>query len=519
MLGRAAGALGKFGKFIPGVGTALTAGLAVKGAYDAFQDTEGTLGLEKGAKATTGQKVAAGAAGALSSLSFGLLDQKSIGGFLNKSLGLGETEKEKEERIKVEEELIETEKKKKQVLNSLIEDLRDTANPLDKFSKNIDKANKLLESKGIDATSLPPAEREALFKELGIDPAMMSQMTSRNFTTSSGGGARPAGGRAGATSTGTSSSSGGSSAAPAASRGGSSAAPAASSGGGGLVSRMIDSAASFFRDPFSGNSDKPPEKEKTAGGGSMSEQDIKNMIIDHEGIRYSPYKDSLGLWTVGVGHLIGDGKSLPASWNREFSHDEVMSIFDEDYKHHREAAEKIPGFNKLDTAGQGALTDLTFNMGPVWYRKWPRFSKAMEEGDTELAALSLEQSKWYGQVGRRAPKIVSLVENAQVSAREGGIAKGPEKGYPATLHGNEIIVPLDPNSILAELGKKSAQQAASEMNNILPESKNNQMDGMKDVLNLNQALMELLSNKLDTMINKMDTSNDTQSKLLKVSQV
>ena len=148
-----------------------------------------------------------------------------------------------------------------------------------------------MESKGIDATSLPPAEREALFKELGIDPHMTSQMTSRNFTTSSGGGARPAGGRAGATSTGTSS----------------------SSGGGGLVSRMIDSAASFFRDSFSGSSDKPPEKEKTAGGGSMSEQDIKNMIIDHEGIRYSPYKDSLGLWTVGVGHLIGDGKSLPIS--------------------------------------------------------------------------------------------------------------------------------------------------------------------------------------------------------------
>jgi GH24 family phage-related lysozyme (muramidase) len=301
----------------------------------------------------------------------------------------------------------------------------------------------------------------------------------------------------------------------------SSAAPATSAGGGGFFSKigqMIDSGASYFRGS-DGASDNPPEKETTAGGaGSMSEQDIKNMIIEHEGIRYSPYKDSLGLWTVGVGHLIGDGRSLPPSWNREFSHDEVMSLFDEDYKHHREAAEKIPGFAKLDTTGQGALTDLTFNMGPTWYKKWPRFSKAIEEGDTQLAALSLEQSKWYGQVGRRAPKIVSLVENSQVSAREGGIAKGPEKGYPATLHGNEIIVPLDPNSILAELGKKSAQQAMAEMKENAPEANISQSDGMKDLMNMNTALMELLSNKLDNMINKLDTSNDTQSKILKYSQ-
>ena len=42
----------------------------------------------------------------------------------------------------------------------------------------------------------------------------------------------------------------------------------------------------------------------TGRGGTMSEEDTKAMIIEHEGIRYEPYKDSVGLWTVGVGHLI-----------------------------------------------------------------------------------------------------------------------------------------------------------------------------------------------------------------------
>jgi len=149
-----------------------------------------------------------------------------------------------------------------------------------------------------------------------------------------------------------------------------------------------------------------------AGAPTISgDDDIKNMIKQHEGLRLFPYKDSVGLWTVGYGHLIGDGKTLPPEWNREFSQAEVDQLFEHDYAHHRKAAEKIPGFDKLGKAGQGALTDLTFNMGPTWWKKWPRFTAAMEAGDIEGAARSLENSRWYGQVKSRAPKIVGLLRS------------------------------------------------------------------------------------------------------------
>ncbi len=136
---------------------------------------------------------------------------------------------------------------------------------------------------------------------------------------------------------------------------------------------------------------------------------IMEMIKKHEGVRTRPYKDSLGLWTVGVGRLIGDGKSLPPEMNREFSMAEVDAMFAEDYKHHKEAAQKIPGFEKLNATGKAALIDLTFNMGPAWYKRWPNFSKALAGGDTEGAAKSLEDSKWYTQVGNRARTIVSMI--------------------------------------------------------------------------------------------------------------
>ena len=50
------------------------------------------------------------------------------------------------------------------------------------------------------------------------------------------------------------------------------------------------------------------------------------LIKRFEGVRNRPYRDCIGLWTIGVGHLIGDGKSLPESWNKVFTKEEIDAI-------------------------------------------------------------------------------------------------------------------------------------------------------------------------------------------------
>jgi GH24 family phage-related lysozyme (muramidase) len=165
--------------------------------------------------------------------------------------------------------------------------------------------------------------------------------------------------------------------------------------------------------------------ERTTGGGAAEggiEAVARKMLAVHEGRRNTPYKDSKGLWTVGIGHLIGDGRSLPPSMNRTFSDAEVDELFSKDYKHHAAAAANIPGYNQINDMGKVALIDLTFNMGPVWYKKWPNFCKAMGEGNWQLASQCLEQSAWYRQVGRRAPTIVGLIRNG---GSGGGAIGGP----------------------------------------------------------------------------------------------
>ena len=208
-------------------------------------------------------------------------------------------------------------------------------------------------------------------------------------------------------------------------------------------------------------------KTGSKGGGSMSDADIKKMIIGHEGKRHEPYKDSLGLWTVGIGHLIGDGKTLPPEWNRKFSEEEVMAMFEKDYEKHKKQAESnVPGFSKYDSMGQGALIDLTFNMGPGWPKKFPNTSAKLGAGDKEGAAAGLTDSKWYGQVGGRAPTIVGMIRNSEVMAEEGGEFSGPDSGYPATLHGREAVIPLDNGSgnfvqLFEQMAMMMGQQASS----------------------------------------------------------
>jgi hypothetical protein len=144
----------------------------------------------------------------------------------------------------------------------------------------------------------------------------------------------------------------------------------------------------------------------------------KPMIERHEGRRNRPYKDSKGLWHVGIGHLIGDGKTLPPEMNRYFSDKEVDDIFDKDYEYHEKAAKGIPGYEKLSAPGQAALIDLTFNMGPSWYKKWPTFTEQIKNGDIEGASSNLEGSAWYKQVGRRGPDVVNTLRSDKLASAE-----------------------------------------------------------------------------------------------------
>lgn len=93
----------------------------------------------------------------------------------------------------------------------------------------------------------------------------------------------------------------------------------------------------------------------------VSDECIK-MIKHHEGVRLKPYQDPIGLWTVGVGHLIGDGKTLPIEWFRTLTIDEVDELLKSDLrKFERGVLRLCP--NHLTQSRFDALVSFAFNVG------------------------------------------------------------------------------------------------------------------------------------------------------------
>ena len=135
---------------------------------------------------------------------------------------------------------------------------------------------------------------------------------------------------------------------------------------------------------------------------------LKAQLIQHEGVRYAAYQDSLGYWTIGVGRLID------ARMGGGLSHTEVLFLLDNDIDRCiRDLDDRFAWFEGLDAIRQRALVDLRFNLGQQGLLGFAKFIAAMGRGDFAAAARELEQSKWYRQVGTRGPILVEMVRTGQ----------------------------------------------------------------------------------------------------------
>ena len=179
-----------------------------------------------------------------------------------------------------------------------------------------------------------------------------------------------------------------------------------SGGIGAFFSGVGKGISDFFSGTQQGMESAAGGGKKGGGGGSADDKFAKDMIKVHEGLRLDKYMDSRGFPTIGYGHLIEPGETMPD----RISQQKADELFDEDYAHHKEAAMKIPGYDKASGMQKAALIDLTFNMGPAWASGFPAFKQAFAAGNYEQAGNELVDSAWYGQVGRRAPTIVNLIK-------------------------------------------------------------------------------------------------------------
>jgi len=112
------------------------------------------------------------------------------------------------------------------------------------------------------------------------------------------------------------------------------------------------------------------------------------LIKHHEGVRSRPYRCPANLWTVGVGHLIGDGKLLPDSYNRTFSEAEIDGILKSDLRRFELGVSKMLPNVPLRQCEFDCLVSFAFNLGLGTFQR-STLRQALLRGNKTAAMESL----------------------------------------------------------------------------------------------------------------------------------
>lgn len=158
----------------------------------------------------------------------------------------------------------------------------------------------------------------------------------------------------------------------------------------------------------------------------MNGNDIASRVIaKDEGCRLEPYKDSLGWWTVGVGHLIDRRKGgvLPAWMKPSFPLEqaEVDQLLKHDIRGRESTLDiSVPWWRGLSDVRRAVLLSMAFQLGTGGLLKFMNMLRAAEKGQWAEAAEGMRHSLWYRQTPARAERLAKAMETDDEAALELG---------------------------------------------------------------------------------------------------
>lgn len=124
---------------------------------------------------------------------------------------------------------------------------------------------------------------------------------------------------------------------------------------------------------------------------------LKEQLVKHEGLRLKPYRDSLGILTIGAGRNLDDVG---------ISQDEALVLLDHDIDRARaDLARAFPWTNDLDPVRRDALTNIAFNVGIGRLRGFVKMLDALQAKNWHEAAEQALDSRWAVQVGSRSQEL------------------------------------------------------------------------------------------------------------------
>ena len=142
-----------------------------------------------------------------------------------------------------------------------------------------------------------------------------------------------------------------------------------------------------------------------------------------EGYRDTPYFDSRGILTIGIGHAMGHASvtsDIRIAMEREGVMDTpwpravLEQLFAIDCDVHEAELERLAekmnaNLEPLSDRRIRALINMTFNMGARRLGGFLRMWAAIKIGNWEEAEVQALDSRWARQVGPRAPRVAAML--------------------------------------------------------------------------------------------------------------
>jgi lysozyme len=144
-------------------------------------------------------------------------------------------------------------------------------------------------------------------------------------------------------------------------------------------------------------------------------KNLEEQLIRHEGLRLKPYRCPAGKLTIGVGRNIEDrgitrGEALVMLKNDiAGASADVDSLLDEF------------GIRKweLNQAQLDALTNMAFNLGQKRLSGFKKMFAAIKDGNFDLAAAEILNSKYARDVGQRAVELANQMSSGKYQDQKG----------------------------------------------------------------------------------------------------
>ena len=138
---------------------------------------------------------------------------------------------------------------------------------------------------------------------------------------------------------------------------------------------------------------------------NLSYQNLKKRIKKNEGFSLKPYKDQLGFFTIGFGHLILPNEKYLLE--KKINKTELEKIFIKDFNRAQKNFNIFLKPFSSNTRDSELLIEMVFQMGIEGVLKFKKLLHKMHKGNKYLVCFEMMNSLWYKQTPNRVKKLVS----------------------------------------------------------------------------------------------------------------